>query len=82
MKPVQQLFALVLEQIPGFERRQSRFENKIEVLEQQLDEEKFIKKRDAMRNREVKSLLFDKYIQKTLNAKNGLREITYMFQPK
>ena len=82
MKPVQQLFALVLEQIPGFERRQQRFENKIEVLEQQLSEGKFIKKRDDMRNREVKSLLFDKYIQKTLNAKNGLREITYMFQPK
>jgi len=81
MKPVQQLFALVLEQIPGFDRRRTRFENKLEVLEQQMDKEKFMKKRDDMRNREVKSLLFDKYIQKTLNAKNGLREITTMFQP-
>ena len=82
MKPVQQLFALVLEQIPGFERRQSRFENKIEYWEQQLDEEKFIKKRDAMRNREVKSLLFDKYIQKTLMQKMDCEKSRICFQPK
>ena len=38
-----------------------------------LEDEQYIKKQEDYRSKEVKSLLFDKYINKTLIEKNGIQ---------
>ena len=43
------------------------------------DPEKYKVKENALRNKEVKALLFDAYIRKTINANKGAREITDFF---
>ena len=70
MKPVQQVFALVLEDIPEFKRSVKTFKNKLKTLEQNLDEEKFAKKSQDMKNKEVKKLIFDEFLVKVENTKN------------
>jgi len=81
MKPVQQVFALVLEQLDEFKRKRDRFAEEIECLRENLEEDKFRKKEIDLRNKEVKSILFDKYLRVTENAKKGNREITNFFKP-
>jgi DNA polymerase elongation subunit (family B) len=68
MKPLLQLFALVLEQIPEFKTTRGRtmrsWKIDIEKLhEKWLDDEKFEKKYEEFRCKEVKKLLFDPYIK-------------------
>lgn len=82
MKPVQQLFALVLEQMKDFEKYRKLYEANIQKLfnnEDNLDEDKIKKKESDLRNKLVKSILFDKYLRTTENAKRGNREITSFF---
>jgi hypothetical protein len=38
------------------------------------------KKEDVLRNKEVKALLFDAYLRKTDNLKNGLTSITSFYK--
>ena len=74
MKPIQQLLALVLEEIPEYSKKPMRIkamkEHMVELKKsRQMDEinqEQYDKKVEDYRNREIKSLLFDKYIEKTL----------------
>ena len=79
MKPVQQLFALVLEDMPKFRRKKLSFQNKVETLRQYMEPEKFLKKEADMRNKEVKILLFDDYLRVTENMKKGNQEISKFF---
>lgn len=80
MKPIQQLLALVLEDIPDFKRNGSkRTKMKKQICEwkrqlkgNDLNEMQFEKKQEDYRSKEVKSLLFDKYINKTLIEKNSI----------
>jgi hypothetical protein len=46
-----------------------------------MEEDKFRKKEIDLRNKEVKAILFDKYLRITENAKKGNREITSFFKP-
>jgi DNA polymerase elongation subunit (family B) len=63
MKPVQQVFAIVLEQLPAFQARRPKFERELaELRGQQLSPEKYADKVDQLRLKEIKFLLFDKYI--------------------
>jgi len=83
MKPVQQLFALVLEQMNDFEKHRKLYEANIQKLynnEDNLDEDKIKKKETDLRNKLVKSILFDKYLRTTENVKRGNREITSFFK--
>ena len=69
MKPLQQLFALVLEDLPGFKRRKGHtlrtWKKQLAALKEQCDTEiQYIKKEEALRNKEVKILLFDEYIKR------------------
>jgi len=82
MKPVQQLFALVLEQLDEFKRKKNRFAEEMDCLRENLSEEKFRKKESDLRNKEVKAILFDKYLRVTENVKKGNTEITKFFKPK
>jgi len=78
MKPIQQLLALVLEDIPDFKKsitRRNRMKKQFIEWKRTfgLEDEQYIKKQEDYRSKEVKSLLFDKYINKTLIEKNGIQ---------
>ena len=80
MKPVQQVFALVLENIDSFKRKKKNFQMKIETLKNSIDdEEKLQTKIQDLKNKEVKALLFDKYLRETENTKNKMKSITTFF---
>ena len=80
MKPVQQVFALVLEDMHLFKRKKRNFEMKIETLKNTIDDEtKLHNKISELRNKEVKSLLFDKYLIETDNQSNGNQSIKKFF---
>jgi DNA polymerase elongation subunit (family B) len=84
MKPVQQLFALVLEQMKDFKKKKGhtlhKWRKELEALREEYpDEEKYKDKVDSLRNKEVKALLFDPYLRRTNNMKNGNNAITNFF---
>ena len=79
MKPVQQLFALVLEKIWEMQNKKSKirqFKKDIELLRKNTDPDKFEDKLEQMRNKEVKILLFDEYLRETNNEKAGVQTLT------
>ena len=83
MKPVQQLFALVLEQLPAFQKKKGEFEVKVwEATVRIEDPDKREKKITEMRHKEVKSLLFDEFLVKADNLNKGNRAITDWFGGK
>ena len=82
MKPVQQLFALVLEQIPEFKTKRSRvrdFKAELDKHRKLLSPVKFEEKEEKIRNGEIKKLLFDKYLNEIDNVRNRNRDITTFF---
>jgi ubiquinone biosynthesis protein Coq4 len=80
MKPVQQVFALVLEDIDAFKRKKRNFQMQIDTLKNTIDDkDKLETKIDDLRNKEVKALLFDKYLRETDNMKNNMKSITSFF---
>jgi DNA polymerase elongation subunit (family B) len=80
MKPVQQVFALVLEQMVEFKRKKIKFNEELKCLQNSLDEEKFKKKEISLRNKEIKSILFDKFIRVTENNIKGYQQIDTFFK--
>ena len=79
MKPIQQLLALVLEEIPEFKKsitRRNRMKKQFAEWKREfglVEDERYVKKEEDYRSKEIKSLLFDKYINKTLIEKNGIQ---------
>ncbi len=74
MKPVQQLFALILEQVPEFSRKilkARKFKQTIEGFKKTLSKEDAEKKETNLRNKEVEQLLFEKYLKKINNSRNN-----------
>ena len=85
MKPVQQLFALVLEKIWEMQNKKpkiAKFKRDIEILRKNTDPDKFEDKLEQMRNKEVKALLFDEYLRETNNEKEGVQSLTKFFNKK
>jgi len=88
MKPVQQVFALVLEKMWEMQNKKSKlvnFKKEIESLKKNYSEEdyeKFESKTEQLRNKEVKVLLFDKYLRETNNEKEGNQSIVKFFNIK
>jgi DNA polymerase elongation subunit (family B) len=87
MKPVQQLFALVLEQMKDFKKKKGHtlrsWKVALSTLEKEYpDPEKRKDKEDSLRNKEVKALLFDPYLRHTTNVKNGNNAISGFFKAK
>ena len=67
MKPIQQIFALVLENMNAFKKRHGyslhKWKSSVEKLREKWpDDEKFSKKYEELRCKEVKSLIFDEYL--------------------
>jgi len=82
MKPVQQLFALVLEKIWELQNKKPKimkFKKDMDLLRKTLDKEKFEDKYEKLRNKEVKILLFDEYLRETNNEKEGVQSLTKFF---
>ena len=87
MKPVQQLFALVLEDIPAFKRKPflvKEYKKKIKAIKGEFgdDRVKMDKKMEDLRNKEVKTILFDSYLKEISNAKNNIQTIDSFFIKK
>ena len=83
MKPVQQLFALVLESIPGFKRRKESFKDRIELETSRIgsdNQEALQKKITELRQKEVKVLLFDEFLIQANNATNKNKSIKDFFK--
>jgi DNA polymerase elongation subunit (family B) len=81
MKPVQQVFALVLEKIWEMNKKLPKlkqFKKDVENLKKEYidDLEKFEEKKEAMRCKEIKALLFDTYLRETNNEKARLQSLT------
>ena len=80
MKPVQQVYALLLDQIPEFKpklkalRRHER-----SLIRQYKDIKKQKEKIDKIRNKEVKILIFDDALRDANNQKNRQKSITSFF---
>ena len=84
MKPLQQVFALVLENLSVFKKKKGHslrtWKKELAALRSEYpDDETYRKKEDALRNKEVKSVLFDKYLRQTNNARLGNQSITSFF---
>jgi DNA polymerase elongation subunit (family B) len=87
MKPVQQVFALVLEKIWEINKKIPKiklFKKQVEALKNEYPDnlEKFEEKLEAMRCKEIKALLFDEYLRETNNEKAGVQSLTKFFGKK
>jgi DNA polymerase elongation subunit (family B) len=88
MKPVQQVFALVLEKIWELQKKKltklSLYKKEVESIKKKYsnDRDKCESKIEDLRNKEIKALLFDKYLRETNNEKQGVKSITSFFALK
>jgi DNA polymerase elongation subunit (family B) len=88
MKPVQQVFALVLEKIWMMQEKKAavyklKYKMEVKKLREKLeDDDKFEDKLEEFRNKEIKSLLFDEYMRVTNNQKSGNKAITSFWGKK
>jgi hypothetical protein len=85
MKPVQQVFALVLEKIweqQGKLTKIKKYKNDVDVLMRVTEDEKFQDKLEQLRNKEVKALLFDEYLRVINNEVQGNQSIKSYFMKK
>lgn len=83
MKPVQQVFALVLEKIWEMQNKKSKiakFRRDVDTLQRTTDPEKFEDKLESMKNKEVKALLFDEFLRETNNQKDGNQSLLKFFK--
>ena len=81
MKPVAQIYSLVLFDIAAFKRKSTSFKNKINTLMQNSeDEAKALKKIQTLKDKEVEALLFKKYITINNNKAQNNTMITDFFK--
>jgi DNA polymerase elongation subunit (family B) len=87
MKPVQQLFALVLEKIWIMQSKRPKllkYKKDVDSLKEKYihEQEKFEEKLEEFRCKEIKALLFDEYLRETNNEKVGNQALTKFFVKK
>jgi DNA polymerase elongation subunit (family B) len=86
MKPVQQLFALVLEKIWLLQNKRPKLlkhkKDLQSLREKYTDDEKFEDKKEELRCKEIKALLFDEYLRETNNEKAGNQSLAKFFTKK
>ena len=83
MKPLQQLFGLALEQIWEIQNKRpaiKTYRKEIEQLSIETpDMEQFMKKKEKYCSAKIKTLLFDKILNRIYNEKNRIQPITSFF---
>ena len=85
MKPVLQLFSLVLEDIWKSQNKLikiNKFKKEVELIKSKHEEKKWNDKIEQLKNKEVQLLLFDSFLRTTNNLKNGNQSIIDFFQKK
>jgi DNA polymerase elongation subunit (family B) len=95
IKPVQQVFALVLEKIWTMKNKHPKllkYKKEINTILKELNDnyaddpdtvkEKFEDKVEKLRCKEIKALLFDEYLRETNNEKAGNQSLTKFFGKK
>jgi DNA polymerase elongation subunit (family B) len=85
MKPVQQVFALVLEKMwlmDGKKGKVDKLNMEIKKLKKTVDPEKLDDKIESLKNKEVKALLFDEFLRESNNQKEGNAVVTSFFKKK
>ena len=83
MKPIQQLFALVLEKIWIKQNKKTKLNNFnkeiLKIRKEIENDEKYQLKIEAMKNKEIKLLLFDEFLRETNNSKENNNMLTQYF---
>ena len=79
MKPVLQIYSLILYDMKEFRRRKPAFLMELDTLRSTMEFEKYEKKEQAMKLKEVEKILFEKYLRIDKNTKAGNRPITSFF---
>ena len=81
MKPVQQVFGLVLEEIKEFRPMKSEYHSKMRQINEKYrnDEKKLESKTTELINKFVKRLIFDKSLRNATNIKNKQHSIKSFF---
>uniref|UniRef100_A0A6C0LEH9 DNA-directed DNA polymerase n=1 Tax=viral metagenome TaxID=1070528 RepID=A0A6C0LEH9_9ZZZZ len=85
MKPVQQIFALVLEKIWAMQNKKAKiakFRRDMEQLRSTFQAEKLEDKMEKLKNDEIKAMLFDEFLRETNNQKQGNKPLTSFFGKK
>lgn len=85
MKPVQQIFSIVLEQLKDFKKKKGlslrSWKSELKNLKNKYPSiYEYRKKEETLRNKEVKSILFDSYLRQSNNKKNGLSSIKNFYK--
>lgn len=83
MKPVSQIYALVLENMPGYKKGRHYFVNmeKTLIKEKNGDMKKVRDRLGDLREAEVQEILFQPFLRKLKNKRDGNIEITEWFKP-
>ena len=81
MKPLLQLFGLVLEDIPQFKPKLNKFKRQLNMLRRKHahDIDKLESAEDKLRNAEVKKIIFEDALRQANNMKSGQRTIQSFF---
>ena len=88
MKPLLQLFGLVLEEIwmsqkPPRRAKVTNFRKEVEDVKKEIqDYKKCEEKLAKIKDKEVKTVIFDKYLRETNNAKEGNQSVMNFFTAK
>ena len=86
MKPLLQLFGLVLEDVWKMQNKSSKIakfrKEFIELRKEYDDNKKYEDKLAKMKDKEVKALIFDKYLRETNNSKEGNQSVAKFFIKK
>jgi DNA polymerase elongation subunit (family B) len=80
MKPVLQIYSLILYDMKEFRRRKPAFLLELDTLRSSLEPEKYEKKEQALKLKEVEKILFEKYLRIDKNTKAGNQPITCFFK--
>ena len=82
LKPVSQIYALIVEDLEGYKYHQTYFKDMYKRLEKEHGKDKAIEKVTKKKNDLVADILFSDVIRIATNKKNNVREITNWFGPK
>jgi DNA polymerase elongation subunit (family B) len=80
MNPVLQLFSLVLYDMKEFKRRKVSFIQELETFRETLEPEKYAKKEQTLKDKEVEKILFEPYLRINKNKKTNTKAITSFFK--
>ena len=82
MKPILQIYALILYDLPGYKNKDGkirRFKRNLNTLRNQLTPEKYQDKEEKLKTKEVQKMLFDDYIKKCKELKRNTYDVSGFF---